>query len=912
MVYRTGLPGILGGGTLWAAGLTALLLQTAVAAAADSPRERLSLDADWRFTRGDPEGMTANLTLLQVRTRGGRRGAATAPTTPAVNEELWKYILPAGNDFVNDPAKKVTRPDGNPAEGVAYASPTFNDGSWRQLDVPHDFGIEGPFIPAGQAGSDGGTGRLPFFGQAWYRKHLDISTADQGKQVYLDVDGAMQYAIVFLNGQLVGGWPYGYSSWRLDLTPYVKPGRDNVLAIRLDNPPHSSRWYPGGGIYRNVWLVKTAPVHVAHWGTYVTTPETSPASATVNLRVTVDNNSKQLSSAIISTQIFALDEAGRRTGAAVATIADATLEVAAGANGTTENKVTVSNPRLWSPKTPDRYVAVTTVRQGTTVMDSYETPFGIRTVKYEPNQGLLINGEHYKINGVCDHHDLGALGSAVNFRALQRQLQILKDMGCNAIRTSHNPPTPELLDLADQMGLMVMDETFDTWRRTKTPNDYGRIFAMWHEQDTRMLVRRDRNHPSVILWSVGNEVGEQGQGQDGANAAIELRKFVHEEDPTRPVTTAMNSAPAGSPFAAAMDVLGLNYRGSKLPNPQYANFHQSFPDEFIYGSETASTISSRGEYTFPVAPGYGVISGGSRGRAGGSPGEDVANHQMSSYDLYFPAWATSPDMEFRAQDMFPYVGGEFVWTGFDYIGEPTPWGGGNDPSRSSYFGILDLAGFPKDRFYLYQAHWRPDFPMAHILPHWNWPERAGLKDENGNAVPTPVHVYTSGDEAELFLNGKSLGRKKKPELEYRIRWDDVVYQPGELRVVAYKHGKPWATDAVKTTGAASRLLLQPDRAVIAADGQDQSYVKLTVADNEALMAPRARNLVHFGISGPGEIVATDNGDATDLTVFASKDRKAFNGLALAIVKGKRGRPGTITVTAGSDGLADATTTITTK
>jgi beta-galactosidase len=893
-------------GLLLAASVAAVVLQTGAVMAADGPRERVSINNDWRFTKGDPPGMTTNLTLLAQRA-GGRGGAAGGGQ--AANDELWPFILASSNDFIKDPAKRYAPTGTFDASGAPYAAAGFNDSGWRQLDLPHDFGVESPFLAPGQPGSNGSTGRLPFFGQVWYRKALTIPAGDAGKQFYLDVDGAMSYAIVFCNGKLVGGWPYGYSSWRLDLTPYVTPGGNNTLAIRLDNPPNSSRWYPGGGIYRNVWLTKTAPVAVAQWGTFITTPDASAASSGVVLSVTVDNKSKADATVSVATQIFALDAAGERAGAAVAALPAVNGQVAAGKSATVENKGTVANPKLWSTKSPNRYVAVTTVTQNGNVVDAYETAFGIRTVKFDPNAGMSINGETLKMNGVCDHHDLGALGSAVNFRALQRQLEILHDMGCNAIRTSHNPPAPELLELADRMGFVVMDETFDTWRGTKSPNDYGRVFAQWHEQDTRMLVRRDRNHPSVVMWSIGNEIGEQGQGQAGADVAIELGKYVHEEDPTRPITSAMNNARAGSPFATAMDILGLNYQGSRLPTPQYPSFKQSFPDKFVYGSETASTISSRGDYYFPVANFPGSTGGG----------RDNAAHQMSSYDLYYPSWATSPDTEFLSQDAFPYVGGEFVWTGFDYIGEPTPWGGGNDPSRSSYFGIIDLAGFPKDRFYIYQAKWRPDFPMAHILPHWNWPDRAGQV--------TPVHVYTSGDEAELFLNGKSQGRKKKVfegvngtiagkpingMPAYRIRWDEVVYEPGELKVVAYKNGKEWATETMKTTGAAAKLLLKPDRATIAGDGHDLSFVTLTVADAAGLMVPRSKNAITFEIAGPGEIVATDNGDATDLSVFASKERKAYNGLALAIVKAKRGQPGVITLTAKSEGLTAATTTINLK
>jgi beta-galactosidase len=886
--------------TVLAAGIAVVLLLTGCQTAAN--RERISINSDWRFIQGDPANQTTNLTLLEVRS-SGRRGAAPAATGKPVNEALWPYVLACSNDFIKDPAKRVARPNTPFAvDGIPYAAAAFDDSSWRKLDLPHDFGIEGQFLPPGTAGSNGGTGRLPCFGQAWYRKHLTLPASDAGRQIYLDIDGAMSYAIVFVNGQLVGGWPYGYASWRLDITPFVKFGADNCLAIRVDNPPNSSRWYSGGGIYRNVWLIKTAPVHVGQWGTYITTPQVTAKSASIDLQVTVDNHSKADADVSVATKIFRADNKGKRTGLAVASIPAATASVKAGGSATVDTKGTATRPRLWSPKTPMRYVAVTTVAQNGNVVDSYETPFGIRTVKFDPNQGMLINGELVKMNGVCDHHDLGALGAVVNYRALQRQLQILQDMGCNAIRTSHNPPAPELLDLADQMGFVIMDEAFDTWSGTKTPNDYGRIFAQWHEQDMRMLVRRDRNHPSVVMWSIGNEIGEQGNAVGGEEGA-ELGRYVREEDPTRPFTSAMNSARANSALAAALDIEGLNYQGAV--NNQYPAFHQRFPEKLIFGSETESCITSRGEYIFPV-PNY----------PGNASQRDNTNHQISSYDMSTPGWGSIPDREFLAQDAFPYVGGQFTWTGFDYIGEPTPWGGGNDPSRSSYFGIIDLAGFPKDRFYIYQAHWRPDFPMACILPHWNWPDRVGQV--------TPVHVYTSGDEAELFLNGKSLGRKKKVfegvngqiagkpingMPAYRIRWDDVVYEPGELKVVAYKNGKVWARDTMKTTGEATKLLLRPDRATIAGDGRDLSFVTLKVADKDGAMVPRSKNAVKFEISGPGEIVATDNGDATDLTSFKSAERRAFNGLALVIVKAKPGQTGTITLTAKSEGLTAATTTV---
>jgi len=504
---------------------------------------------------------------------------------------------------------------------------------------------------------------------------------------------------------------------------------------------------------------------------------------------------------------------------------------------------------------------------------------------FDPSKGFLLNGERLKFQGVCDHHDLGSLGAAVNVRAIERQLELLREMGCNAIRTSHNPPAPELLDACDRMGFVVMDEAFDCWARQKRPNDYHRLFADWHEADLRAQIRRDRNHPSVVLWSIGNEIPESG-GPAGVTIGTELARIAREEDPTRPITSACSNGEAGyNGFENVVDVFGYNYHFAEYPK-----FHAAHPGKFLYGSETASTVSSRGVYVFPVSEDK------SKGQ--------TADFQVSSYGLYAPRWAWPPDAEFRAEDENDYVNGEFVWTGWDYLGEPTPFGGKDDPARSSYFGIIDLAGFKKDRFYEYQARWRPDLPMAHILPHWTWPDRVGQV--------TPVFVYTSGDEAELFLNGRSLGRKALGLHEYELRWNDVVYEPGELKVVAYKGGKQWAEDAEKTAGPAAKLVLQGGQAAISADGKDLAFITVSVCDKDGVLVPRAGNHIRFAVSGPGAVAATDNGDATSYEPFQAPERNAFNGLALAVLRAREGPPGPIVVSAESEGLSGATLTVPTK
>ena len=623
-------------------------------------RERVSLNDEWRFQRfvENPDGLSYDV--------------------------LKPWILPAANPYLSG-AKHERPSTPGPGSNITFVQPSFDDAAWEAVNLPHDWAASGEFDFSEEV--SGGTGRLPFTGIGWYRKSLTISeeTIQAGNSIFFDVDGAMAYATAWLNGKLVGGWPYPYNSFRLDLTPFAKAG-DNILAIRVDNAPESARWYPGAGIYRNTWLVTANAVHVGYHGSYITTPTVSAEEASIQLKIEVENKGNASQTVQVETEIFELDSASRKaSGQAVAKISASTITVSGGSTQSVNGTTTVVSPKLWGPapkQTPNEYVAITTISSNGTALDTYETPFGIRTVEYDANQGILINGQHVPVYGTCNHHDLGSLGAAFNYRAAERQIEMLQEMGNNALRTSHNPPAPEWLELADKMGLMVMDEIFDTWNYAKVDNDFHLIFPEWSEADLRSFIRRDRNHPSIISWSIGNELAEQSNAT-GTATAKRLQDIVHEEDPTKHVTVGMNNAGPNTGLAAEIDIIGLNYQGEGkglAASGSFAAFHSKFPDKMIWSTESASTISSRGVYIFPVTSNKTAIVGGGPGEGG-----DPINNHVSAYELYAPEWAASPDKVFEQQDRHPYVAGEFVWTGWDYIGEPTPY---DNSSRSSYFGII--------------------------------------------------------------------------------------------------------------------------------------------------------------------------------------------------------------------------------
>jgi len=820
------------------------------------------------------------------------RNAAAATAVPLTGErrlnfnEGWRFLL---------------------GEAAGAEQPAFQDSAWRELRLPHDWAIEGAF----DSRQNPHTGALPIFGTGWYRKSFTLPEGAKDRCVSVMFDGAMSNARVWLNGHELGNRPYGYSSFSFDLTPYLKFGAEgNVLAVRLTPEDHSSRWYPGAGIYRNVWLDITAPVHVATWGTYIVTPEVSPEKAAVSVKTEVRNDGKADVTVTLSTTI--LDASGKTI-----TSGSGDARIPAGGGETVTAYLTVTKPNRWDMDHPYLYSVVSEIRQGGRVVDRYVTPLGIRSIAFDKQKGFLLNGRQVKIQGVCDHHDLGALGAAVNRRAIERQLQILKAAGVNAMRTSHNPPAPELLELCDRMGIVVMDESFDMWRKPKVPNGYSKYYDEWSERDVRDFVRRDRNHPSVIMWSIGNEIPEQ-DSPDGWKEAQRLTGLFHQEDPTRPTTSAFNSVEAAlrNRLAEFVDIPGFNYQPWL-----YEKTLKDHPGWIVYGSETSSCVSSRGVYHLPI--------------------EKYQKHpslQLTGYDVIAPPWAYCPDPEFLYQERMPQVLGEFVWTGFDYLGEPTPFYDGRNadaasdwPARSSYFGFVDLAGFPKDRYYFYQAEWSRT-PMVHVLPHWNWAGHEGQ--------PIPAMVYTNADEVELFLNGQSLGRKKRfsepvalpvgrnvlngvgktdPGLiqdgkflsKWRLEWQ-VPYAPGVLQAVAYQGGKQVAVDQVKTAGAPAKIELIPDRAMLAASGEDLSFITVRVEDKDGNLCPMADSLVRFNVTGAGKIEAVDNGNAATVEPFRADYRKAFSGLALLIVRAQPGTGGAIHVTATSDGLGQATIDLTAR
>lgn len=736
--------------------------------------------------------------------------------------------------------------------------PETNTTNWETVTVPHDWAIKGPFDKEIDAQKvrvqqdldkeakmrTGRTGALPHIGIGWYRKTFTLPEFKKGKKALLVFDGAMSDAHVFVNGKEVGNNPYGYSYFYFDITEYLKDG-ENLLAVRLENKPSSSRWYPGAGIYRKVQLIVKDEVNFEQWGTFLTTPFISDEVAKVNIKFEINGENVKVVTVI-------KDAEGK-------VVAEKTSDEMFG--NVVEQNIAVPNPNIWDIETPYLYSATSKLYQGNELKDEQTTTFGIRSVVYERGKGLILNGNVTKFKGVCLHHDLGPLGAAVNKAALKRQLTILKNMGCNAIRSSHNMPSHEQLELCDEMGFLFMAESFDEWAKPKVENGYNRFFNEWAEKDVVNLVRATRNHPCIVMWSSGNEVPDQW-GNEGVKLAKWLQDIFHREDPTRPVTVGMDQVAntLKNGFGAIIDIPGLNYR-----LPLYNEANERFPQGFILGSETASTVSSRGIYKFPVEQ---------------FKQKQYDDFQSSSYDFEACNWSNVPDDDFVWQDDFEWVIGEFVWTGFDYLGEPTPY---NDawPSRSSYFGICDLAGIPKDRFYLYRSRWNTEDETLHILPHWNWEGREG--------EITPVFVYTNFNSAELFVNGVSQGIQKKSkesnQHRYRLMWMDVKYEPGKIKVVAFDDkGKPVAEKEVHTAGKPHHLELSADKETISADGKDLSYITVSVVDKNGNLCPTANTQLNFEVSGAGKYKAVCNGDATSLELFHLPTMKTFSGKLVVTVQ----------------------------
>jgi beta-galactosidase len=753
-------------------------------------------------------------------------------------------------------------------DSVLATSPGFDDSGWRTLSLPHDWSIEGEFSESNPATPGGGA--LPG-GLGWYRKSFLMAEADSGMVFYIDFDGVYRNSEVWINGEYLGKRPYGYSSFRYNLTPFLRFGNEsNVIAVKVDNSQQpNSRWYSGSGIYRNVWLVKTGKVHVDHWGTQIVTPVVSEKSASINIGTTLRNSDALTLSGTLETSI--VDQNGKSV-----LKQETKFDLEGNSTVLVSQDFLLETPVLWTLEAPALYKAINKVKVGNAVVDQYETPFGIRYFVFDRDNGFFLNGKKTKILGVCNHHDLGCLGAAINTRALERQLELLKGMGCNAIRTSHNPPAPELLDLCDKMGFIVMDEAFDMWKKEKTKFDYHLDWDEWHKRDLQDLIRRDRNHPSVMIWSIGNEILEQWDST-GTTIASELAGLVREMDSTRPVTSACNETKPLNTIikSGALDLIGYNYHHN-----EYADFMKTYAKGAFIGSETTSALATRGYYEmksdsirrWPVR--WDI------------PFEGNPDHTCSAYDNCSAPWGSTHEETWKIIKKNDFMSGLFIWTGFDYLGEPTPYGW---PSRSSYFGILDLAGFPKDAYYMYKSEWTQE-PVMHLFPHWNWTE--------GDSVD--MWVYSNCKEVELFLNGASLGKKSKGPEDIHFQWR-VKYVPGEVKAIGLTGKNEEIAAIVNTAGKPAGIELVADRNTLKADGKDLSFITVRVLDEEGNLVPNAENLVNFKVNGDAVIAGVDNGDPVSHDSFRADSRKAFYGLCLLVVKvGKT--VGAVEVLGESEGL----------
>lgn len=815
----------------------------------------------------------------------------------------------------------------------AASRPDYDDTAWRILNLPHDWAIEGEFSRDNPSGTGGGA--LPG-GIGWYRKTFTVDKADEGKRLYLDFDGVYMNSEVFINGHSLGVRPYGYVSFSYDLTPYIKWGGKNVVAVRVDNGEQpNSRWYSGCGIYRNVWLTKLNPVHIAQWGTFITAEDVSKNSARLNIRakiqydaaaqlqdsvkqadgtyVVFDSEIVPLADVVLQSRL--MDAEGNVVGEVASE-----LQVIPTCLNEVEQEIVVKNPNLWSVNTPYIYKVNSILIDKITgkVLDNYCTNTGIRTFRFDAQKGFILNGERLKINGVCMHHDLGCLGAAVNIRAIERQLEILQEMGCNGIRCSHNPPSPELLDLCDRMGFIVMDETFDMWRKRKTAHDYSRYFNEWHERDLTDLILRDRNHPSVFIWSIGNEVLEQWsdakadtltleqanlilnfghdqsmlakEGEMSVNSLLtkKLADMVKALDSTRPVTAGCNEPnPNNHLFRSeALDLIGFNYH-----DDWFAGVPEKFPGKPFIVAESVSALMTRGYYRMPsdetvICP-----------ERWDKPYFDDS-FSCSSYDNCHVPWGNSHEGTMRHVKNNDFISGQYVWTGFDYLGEPTPYGW---PARSSYFGIVDLAGFPKDVYYLYQSEWHPEKKVLHLFPHWNWTP--------GQDIDMWAY-YNNADEVELFVNGESQGVRTKGKDDFHVVWR-VKYEPGVVKVISRKDGKTVLEKEIHTAGEPAQIRLTADRNEIKSDGRDLSFVTVEVLDKDGNLCPNADNQIMFDVQGAGFIAGVDNGSPVSMEKFKADHRRAFYGKCLAVVQSD-GKSGGIKLTATSEGLKTAVTAIKAK